>query len=273
LPLLGSTRSGPLSGTVVPVKREHVQVIDRSIDLLEALSEGPRSLTDICRVTGLSKGTAFRLLAGLAARGMVMKDPVGGTYMLGPALLGLVQGALSGIGAIATVGQTVLSELSESTGETVALHVQSGLERLNVEEVPSRHSIRYSSLAGAVAPVHNGSVGAVLLAFSPEERRERTLDLLEASGDTFDRAAVETSLSKARRDGHAISIGERVPGATAISVPVQSRHLLLALSVLGPEPRLPVARLKSFLPGMRRAADRLVVVLDQQAPLPIEEAS
>ena len=163
------------------MEHEHVQVIDRSIDLLETLSEGPRSLTEVCRVTGLSKGTAFRLLAGLIARGMVMKDPVGSTYMLGPALFGLVQGALSGIGAIATVGRTALRELSEATGETVALHVQSGLERLNVEEVPSRHSIRYSSLASGVAPVHNASVGLVLLAFSPEERCERTLDLLEAS--------------------------------------------------------------------------------------------
>jgi IclR family transcriptional regulator, KDG regulon repressor len=255
------------------VQNGHVQVIDRSIDLLETLSEGPRSLTDLCRVTGLPKGTAFRLLAGLAARGMVIKDPVGGTYMVGPALLGLLQGTLSGIGAIATVGQTALRELSESTGETVALHVQSGLERLNLEEVPSLQSIRYSSLAGAVAPVHNGSVGAVLLAFSPEKRCERTLDLLEASGEAFDRGAVEARLSKARRDRYAISIGERVPGATAISVPVQSHHMLLALSVLGPQPRLPVARLKSFLPEMRRAADRLVVVLDQQARLPVMDAS
>jgi DNA-binding IclR family transcriptional regulator len=270
---VGVDHAGPLSGTVVPVEHEHVQVIDRSIDLLETLSEGPRSLTEVCRVTGLSKGTAFRLLAGLIARGMVMKDPVGSTYMLGPALFGLVQGALSGIGAIATVGRTALRELSEATGETVALHVQSGLERLNVEEVPSRHSIRYSSLASGVAPVHNASVGLVLLAFSPEERCERTLDLLEASGEAFDRGTVEARLRKTRRDGHAISVGERVPGATAISVPVQSHHLLLALSVLGPEQRLPVARLKSFLAGMRRTADRLVAVLDQQAPLPIEEAS
>src|ERR1700757_1459362 len=114
---------------------DRVQVIDRSIDLLEALAQGPSSLTEICRQTGLSKGTAFRLLAGLSARGMVMKDPVGNSYVLGPGLLRLVQDALAGIGAVVTVGSNALRELSERTGETVALDVQVGVERVCVEEI------------------------------------------------------------------------------------------------------------------------------------------
>jgi DNA-binding IclR family transcriptional regulator len=255
-----------LSGTIVPVSFDRVQVIDRSIDLLEALSDGPRSLTEMSRATGIPKGTAFRLLAGLAARGMVIKDPVGSSYALGPGLLRLVQGALSGIGAIGTVGRAELEQLSEETGETVALHVQTGLERTCIQEIPSRHSIRYSALVGAVAPIQNGANGIVLLAFTADERRERTLELLDASGQELDRRALDGRLKKAQRDGWAISVAERVPGATAISVPVQSDHLLLALSVLGPEARLPPAVLKRFLPAMRRTAEHLVAVLDAQRP-------
>jgi DNA-binding IclR family transcriptional regulator len=248
------------------VSGEAVRVIDRSVDLLDALAEGPRSLTEICRGTSLSKGTAMRLLGGLGAHGMVVKDPVGGRYMLGPGLLTLVDGALSGIGAVATVGRLALRQLAEETGDTVALHVQSGLERICVEEIPSSHSIRYSSLVGAVAPVENGASGVVLLAFSPNERQAQTVEMLAASRDAFDPAALEAKLVRARHDGWAISTGERVPGATSISIPVPSRVLLLALSVLGPEDRLPPSTLKSFLPAMRRTAEHLVDVLDVQSP-------
>jgi DNA-binding IclR family transcriptional regulator len=255
------------------VTKERVQVIDRSIDMLEALSEAPCSLTEICRSTGLSKGTAFRLLAGLAARGMVTKDPVGNSYMLGPGLLRLVQDALSGIGAVVTVGSKAVRELSERTGETVALHVQSGLERVCVEEIQSPHSIRYSSLAGSAAPIYNGATGVVLLAFATPERRKRSLDLLEESADAIDRDALEARIAQARQDGWAVSAGERVAGATAISVPVPSELLLLALSVLGPEERLSPATLKSFVPAMRRTADHLIAVLDAQRLFPAREAS
>jgi DNA-binding IclR family transcriptional regulator len=241
-------------------------VIDRSIDLLEALSEGPRSLTEMSRATGLPKGTAFRLLAGLSARGMVIKDPVGSSYMLGPGLLRLAQGALSGINAIATVGRAELHELCKATGETVALHVQTGVARTCIAEIPSPQSIRYSAVVGAVAPIQNGANGVVLLAFASADQRERTLGLLAASGEDLDRAALDARLKKARRAGWAISVGERVPGATAISIPVQSERLLLALSVLGPETRLPPNVLRRFLPAMRRTASQLVAMLDAQAP-------
>jgi DNA-binding IclR family transcriptional regulator len=248
-----------------------VQVIDRSWDLLEALSDGPRTLTQICRATGFPKATAFRLLGALISRDLVLKGTADSTYMLGPGLLRLVQGALSGVGVISTVGRQVLFELSEVTGETTTLHTQSGLERMSLEEVPGRHSIRYSSVSGGVAPIHNASVGAVLLAFSGEEDRERTLALIAEADPDFDRQTLEARLDRTRRDGWAISVAERIPDATAISVPVRSEQLLLALSVMGPIERLTPATLKRFVPAMQQAAERLVGVLDAQLPLPLDQ--
>jgi IclR family KDG regulon transcriptional repressor len=244
---------------------EHVQVIDRSVDLLEALSKGPRSLAVICTATGLSKATAFRLLAGLAARGFVMKNPAGSTYMLGPGLLRLGKGALAGVGTLATLSRPALAELSSETGETVALHVRIGLERASVDEVPSQHSIRYTSIVGSVAPLHVGASGCVLLAFMADEPRERTLALLEASVPDLDRPALETRLVAARRDGWAINLGTRLVGACAISVPVQSDPLLLSLSVIGPSARLEPETLEGFLRSMRRTADRVADMLSTRA--------
>jgi IclR family KDG regulon transcriptional repressor len=256
-----------------PSGSDRVQVIDRSVDLLEAVSEGPRSLAEICRATGLSKPTAFRLLAGLAARGVVMKDPVGSTYMLGPSLLRYAPGALAGVGSLVSLGRAELDELASETGETVALHIRSGLERVYVEELPSRHSIRYASLVGSTAPLHLGASGVILLAFMADNQRERTLSLLELSVDRFNRRALEEQLRKARRQGWATSLGTRLTGASAISTPVRADRLLLALSVIGPSSRLSAATLEGFLPSMRRAAEHLAAVLDLHTPRSLSEAS
>jgi IclR family transcriptional regulator, KDG regulon repressor len=244
-----------------PLSNERVQGIDRWVELIETLADEPRSLAAICRATGLAKGTAFRQLAGLAARGIVMKDPIGSTYTLGPAMLRLATAALSSVGSLVALDRSALEELSEETGETVALHVRSGLERVSVDEVPSRHSIRYTSLVGAVAPLHVGASGCVLLAFMPDDQRDRSLTLLAAAVRDLDRQALEERLRMARRDGWAVSLGARLPGASAISVPVQSDPLLLSLSVVGPSSRLPAARLEGFLPPMRRAASRVAAAL------------
>jgi DNA-binding IclR family transcriptional regulator len=232
--------------------------------MLEVLSDGPQSLSMICRTTGLSKATAFRLLAGLNHRGVVIKDPATATYMLGPGLLRLVHGALSGIGAIATLGRGAIEELSTATGETVALHVQAGLDRVCVDEVPSSEVIRYTSSVGSVGRLDVGSAGKVLLAFMPSSERERSLKLLQPKleADGIDPAKLQRTIVGVRRQGWATSSGERVKGASAISIPVESNPLLLSLSVLGPTTRLDKSKLKAMLPKMDHTAAQLIELIN-----------
>jgi DNA-binding IclR family transcriptional regulator len=240
-----------------------VQVIERSLDILEALRDGPRSLSEICRATSLAKGTAYRLLAGLTARKVVIKDPLTANYMLGPGLLRLANGAFLGIGTIATLCRSRLEALAESTQETVALHVQAGIERTCIDEVASPQVIRYSSGVGSSAPLHVGSAGKVLLALMDEPERERSIRLLERRTDgQAAPATLRNSLRQIADDGFAISTAERVEGATAISVPINSQVMPMALSVLGPAQRLSRKRLIEFLPAVRETAAEIASLLE-----------
>lgn len=243
---------------------DRVQVIDRSIDLLEAMQEGPLSLTALSQNTGLSKATAYRLLGGLTFRDFVIKDPMNGTYMLGPALLRLGQGAMAGIGSMALVGRAALEELCRETSETVALHTQGGLDRVVVDEIPSPHSVRYAQITGSRVPLFVGSSGIVLLAFAEEGERAQTLELLGAAFTDFDKATTVEKISRAQKRGWSISVGDRVPGAAAISVPIENNLRLLTLNVLGPSDRLSTKRMESFVPLMRKAAGRMRDLLDAQ---------
>jgi len=240
-----------------------VQVIERSLDILEALRDGPRSLSEICRTTSLAKGTAYRLLAGLAARSVVIKDPLTANYMLGPGLLRLANGAFLGIGAIATLCRSLLERLAETTQETVALHVQAGIERVCIDEVPSPQVIRYTSGVGSSAPLHVGSAGKVLLALMDEDERERSIRLLERRTDgKGPPTTLRNSLRQVANDSFATSTAERVEGATAISVPINSDVMPMSLSVLGPAQRLSRKRLLEFLPELRHTADEIASFLE-----------
>jgi DNA-binding IclR family transcriptional regulator len=243
-----------------------VQAVERSISILMALANGARTLTDVTRATGLSKGTAFRLLASLNHEQLVVKDPAANVYLLGPGFLRMFQGVMGDLGSIGTLARPHLQELWRTSGETVALHVSLGAERICVAELPSPQPIRYVSKVGATAPLHVGSAGKVLLAFLEPIRLERTLAALSLApmtgATTTDPAVLRQELAEVQRQGWAMSSGERITGASAITVPVSGGPgVLAALSVLGPSDRLTTQARMALLPALRTAAEGIEATL------------
>jgi IclR family KDG regulon transcriptional repressor len=235
-----------------------VQSIERSIDIIMALADGPRTLTEVARATGLSKPTAFRLLATLSYRSMVMRVDDGNEYTLGPGLLHLVKGVLAGVGAFMGVAKKPLVELWRETEETVCIHVRLGLERVCVEELPGLSPVRYVAEVGASVPLPIGAASRVLLAFANSTSRARTLAALCEADAGLDLQALKRELDNVRDQGWAESSGERIAGAAAISVPIHGPDGLLAsLSVLGPADRLSDERRQELLPLVRTAAERV----------------
>lgn len=238
---------------------QRVQSVERAIDILMALSSAPRTLTEVTRATGLPKGTAFRLLASLNHQNLVVKAPESNLYMLGPGFLRVIQGVLTGIGAITRVAKPTIAHLWEETNETVSVHVRVGVERVCVDELPSPLPIRYMSEVGASVPLWIGSAGKVLLAFMDPAEMEKVVSTLplepRLDGTPLDADVLLTELAEVRRKGWAMSAGERIVGAAAISVPV--RHgpgFVASLSVLGPVTRLTRRRRLALVPTLQDAA-------------------
>jgi DNA-binding IclR family transcriptional regulator len=236
-----------------------VQSVERGIDILMALANGPKTLTEVKIETGLSKGTAFRLLASLNYENLVVKEAHSNLYMLGPGFLRLFQGVMQGVGAITAVAKPALTSLWEETEETVTVHVRVGAERICIEELPSPQPIRYVSTLGAAAPLHVGSAGKVLIAFMESAEMEKTLQTLPllpvTSATISDLDALRAELDTVRRQGYAMSHGERIPGASAVSVPVRGlQGFLASLSVLGPADRLPRKRRLELVPLLQSTA-------------------
>ena len=235
-----------------------VQSVERGVDILLVLAAGPATLTEIVRATGLSKATAYRLLATLGYKRVVVKD-ANNLYFLGPGSMMLARGADKSNGWIGALAKPALTRLAESTRETVTVHVRTGRHRMCIDEVPSSQPIRYTATIGALAPLSVGSAGRILLAsIQPDECARLIADLELASftnATIRDREVLRREVALTRKRGWATSSGERVPGASSLSVPITGLYgTVAALSVLGPKDRLPPERHPPLLAEMRRAA-------------------
>lgn len=254
-----------------------VRAVGRAVEILLALSHGPRSLGWIAERTDLSKATAHRLLASLNHGQLVIQDRETSEYQLGPGCLLIADAVMRGLGGLGVVSRPTLERLHEDTKETITLHVRAATQRICVEELVSPRAVRYTAGVGAVHPIHTGSAGKLLLAFADEDERNRLLghlDLVQLTDSTItNRSKLEKELATIRHQGYAMSRGERVEGAAAISAPVfgGDHSILAAVSILGPESRLGDSVLRELRPLLVDAAEEIserITVADEQ---PAEE--
>src|ERR1700678_3124724 len=72
-----------------------VGVLDKTVSVLSALAEGPASLAQLVKATGLARPTAHRLAVALEAHRMLTRDAEG-RFVLGPRIAELAAAAGAG---------------------------------------------------------------------------------------------------------------------------------------------------------------------------------
>jgi DNA-binding IclR family transcriptional regulator len=183
-----------------------VGVLDKAVVILDALANGPQSLSGLVAATGLSRATVHRLACALEVHGLVRRD-AGGRFLLGLALVALGRLASDQV-SLATAARPALEELRLATGESVQLYVRRADRRVCVVSLESPHGLRTIVPTGAELPLDLGSGGRVL---QPgwEPRGGRTWES---------------------------SVEEREPGVASVSAPVRdaSGEVVAAVGISGP---------------------------------------
>src|SRR4029079_7718891 len=140
-------------------------VLDRAVDVLDAVEGGARSFTTIAETTGLTKPTAHRMITALQAHGFLMH--VGGVgYALGPRLLNLQTTALREL-PLRQLARPALEQLARTTGESTQLYIRDGDRRICVDAVESDNELRTIVQVGASLPLGRGSGGKGFLPGGP----------------------------------------------------------------------------------------------------------
>lgn len=184
-----------------------VGVVDKSVRLLSAVADAPRSLVELTAATGMSRATAHRIAVALEQHGLLRRAP-DGRFALGLHLVALGRAAAEQL-PLATAARPALSELRDATGESVQLYVRDGDRRVCVAAIESPHGLRTIVPVGAALPMDRGSAGRVL------------------AGEVPGSGWVQT-------------VGEREAGVASVSAPVRAAdgELVAAISASGPIDRL-----------------------------------
>jgi IclR family transcriptional regulator, acetate operon repressor len=235
-----------------------VRLLDRAIDLIECLEKNrtPMGVRALEAETGISKATAQRLLDAFERRGYVQKDR--GRYSLAPATVRLARSYLAGDNLV-TVAMPVLQSFAAFSGETCALYVRQGTDRLLVQQVESPHPLRHNTPIGERVPLHLGASGQVLCAGMPKDEFERYLETIEptqiASGKILRKKDLMLRREQARLRGYAVAVDERFSGVAAVAAPVvhNLRGVIAAVNIAGPSSRM-TDRLEQLSFEVRNAA-------------------
>ena len=242
-----------------------VNSISRGTEILKSLSSGIDRISDLSVHLNLSKSTVHRLLKTLESSGLVMQDPVTRRYYLGPLILHLASRSVIAHQNLVVCALGEMERLRNRSKETVVLHIRVGLKRLCLEELQSSENIRYTAGKGAIAPIHTGSAGKVLLAEMADDELDlllRNLHLVSVGPRTItDKNVLLKELEKVRKQGYAMSFSERLPGGASVSVPIRDYVCPVALSVLGPDNRFTLKVMGRVLEELRVSAKRISLKL------------
>jgi IclR family transcriptional regulator, acetate operon repressor len=224
------------------------QSIDRAAQLLVAVAESREGLSvgELVERTDLPKSTVSRLVAALERNALVQRETARGPLRPGPVLMRLARrGVLDR--DLAELCAPALQRLSAASDETINLAVPTPLGVEHVSQVDSRHFLGSTNWIGRLVPHHCTAVGKVFLAFGAVRPARGPLPRLTADTVT-DPAVLALQLERVREQGFATVVGELEPGLAAVAVPVRggSGDTVGALSVSGPEGRLPPARMREL---------------------------
>jgi DNA-binding IclR family transcriptional regulator len=224
-------------------KSPAVRSVARTIDILNALAEGPLSAGEAAFRIDLPKTTAYRLLVTLEQGGFVIRSNSGSDFQLGPRLLQLAM-RTAPVVDLRDSALPVMRQLRTIFGETVNLNIRVGRERLCVASVDGIHEIRSVGVVGQSSPLHSGAAARAILAFLPDEQIQAYLTdgpLTALAIHTItDPAQLWETVRKARRLGYVVSAGERTEGAMSIGAPVWNAEAEVAgsINITGPTSRM-----------------------------------
>ena len=238
-----------------------IQVLDRALAILEALSQDGPDLTlgQISESLGLHKSTAHRLIMVLERHKLLEKHAERGKYRLGLKLFELGTRAVSQLD-LRERARPFLERAVLETGETVHLCVYDDGEVVYVDKVEPGRSVRLASSVGRRNPAYCTAVGKAIMAHLPESQVEIAVQkhgLRQLTRKTVGTMAeLKAELVSVREIGYAIDNEENEEGVCCVGAVVRdfSTDPVAAVSVSGPTFRIDADKIPVLAKSITAAA-------------------
>jgi len=242
--------------------------------VIEAFSsERPKlTLSEVARLTGISRATTRRVLLTLERLGHVRSD--GRLFSLTPRVLTLGWAYLSSLN-LWDSAQPLMEDLVERTGESCSAATLDLPDIVYVARVPTRRIMTISLGIGARLPAHATALGRVLLAELPAAELDAYLAGTppEPQTELTITSPVELRglLDEVREQGWAVVDQELEIGLRAVAAPIRAADgtPIAALNVAAAAPRVSLDELRErFLPALLETAELISASLGRQSIQP-----
>lgn len=219
-----------------------IKSISRSANILECMGMGINKLSEIASHCQYSKATVHRLLKALEEAGLARQDPLNREYFLGTRLEKIHSYHHVTHECLITCSIEEMKQLSDYSEETVSLGIRSGIVYLQVHGIPSKHDLKVTEESLKTLPLFTGAPARALLSQLNDSDLEKIIRILKFEKVTentiTEKDLFMAQVKETRRQGYAISFGEKTPGVVCVAAPVLNYFVPAIIVVLGPEYRL-----------------------------------
>jgi IclR family pca regulon transcriptional regulator len=204
---------------------DFVQSLERGLAVIRAFDAEHAELTlsEVARLTGLTRAAARRFLHTLVELGYVRSD--GKLFALRPRVLELGYSYLSSL-TLPEVAQPHMEKLVETVRESSSVSVLDGDEVVYVARVPTKRIMTVSISVGTRFPAYATAMGRVLLAGQTDDWIDGYLasaKLRPLTRNTIIEATVlREELKTIRAQGWALVDQELEEGLRSIAVPIHA---------------------------------------------------
>ncbi len=255
-----------------PPQTQSVQALERGLAVLQVFSQEHPALTlsEVARLTGITRATARRILLTLERLGHVRSD--GRRFMLTPRVLSLGWAYLASLD-LWEVAHPLMQELVARTGESCSAATLDLPDIVYVARVPTRRIMSITLGVGTRLPAHPTSMGRVLLAGLPEAELDAYLHATPLERHTertvVDQARLRAVLEGVRADGWALVDQELELGLRSIAAPLRDAGgaTFAALNLSAAASRVSTEDLRGrLLPPLLEAAGEISTAVARSAP-------
>jgi len=240
--------------------RSYVESLARGLAVMRAFREQSDRLTlsDVSRITGLSRASVRRSLLTLQALGYAQSS--GRYFSLSPQVLTLAQAYLSS-SPVPRVAQGFLEKVSETLGESCSLSILHHDEVIYIARSARKRIGSLHRDVGTHLPAHCTSMGRVLLAALSEKELDAFLSKAELASFTrytiIDKDELRSVLDRVRRDNYCLVDEELEIDLRTLAIPIHNAagRVIAAMNVGARASQTTAAQmLDTFLRVMREAA-------------------
>ena len=243
--------------------RSYVESLARGLAVMRAFREQSDRLTlsDVSRITGLSRASVRRSLLTLQALGYAQSS--GRYFSLSPQVLTLAQAYLSS-SPVPRVAQGFLEKVSETLGESCSLSILHHDEVIYIARSARKRIGSLHRDVGTHLPAHCTSMGRVLLAALSEKELDAFLGKTVLESFTrytiVDKNELRSVLDKVRRNNYCMVEEELEVDLRTLAIPIQnaSGRVIAAMNIGARASQTGRKQmLDDFLPVMRDAATNM----------------